>query len=317
MHTNNIKEALGNALGSIEAYDEVLTLFFEALPDPIFVINEEGKLIKALGGNASDIYRSAQYLEGKYIKDVFSSYLAEKFHNAINEAISSNKLVLTEYEINSSNSNLLPQEDSSRWYEGRIHPIRQKGKDKRVVLWISIDKTLNKKMEQELLQLAITDPLTGAYNRRYFNDNLTRQISEFSRYKNVFSLLMLDVDHFKQLNDTFGHDLGDETLKGLVKTSSKLLRDIDIFARYGGEEFMILLPNTPSEEATVVANRLRVAVAQDYIDSGNTKIYYTVSIGVTEIKDQKDDIESITKRADIALYQAKERGRNQVCRFCE
>ena len=310
-----IKETFENILGSLEEHYDVLTLFFDGLPDPIFVINEEGKLIKVLGGNASDLYRKTQHLEGEYIKDFFAPTLAEKFIRVIHEAISSNTLVITDYEINVSNSKFLSQDDSKRWFEGRVSPIKQRGTDKRVVVWISINKTQNMIMEQKLLQLSITDPLTGAYNRRYFNDNLIRQFAEFSRYKNTFSILMLDVDYFKKLNDTFGHDLGDEVLKELVKISHKVLREIDIFSRYGGEEFMILLPKTNSKEAFIVADRLRLALEEAHIVTEYNKISYTVSIGVTEIKSDNDDIESITKRADLALYQAKEQGRNRVCLF--
>ena len=300
-------------VGDIEEFVEVLNLFFDALPDPIFVIDEDGNFIKALGGSASYLYQGTKYFEGKCIKDIFSTSLAEKFQLAVNEAINLNKLVIMEHEIYSNDLNGIDVGGSSNWFEGRIHPILQRGNDTRVVLCVTINKTESKLMEQKLLQLAQTDPLTGAYNRRFFNNSLARAIAEFSRYNTVFSLLMIDVDHFKKLNDTFGHDIGDEVLKGLVKICDDVLRDIDLFARYGGEEFMILLPNTTGKDACVVANRIRIALEQDSNIIESKNISYTASIGVTQAKPNDRNIEQVTKRVDLALYQAKESGRNQVC----
>jgi len=316
---DSTKQELSDAISSIggfegiQGFEEVLNLFFDALPDPIFVINEDGNFIKALGGNASYLYQGSEHFEGKYIKDIFSSSLAQEFQLAVTQAINSNKLVIIEHEIHPNDLKAFDVGVSSNWFEGRIYPIRQRGNDKRVVLCVTINKTESKLMEQKLLQLAETDPLTGAFNRRFFNNSLTRAIAEFTRYNNVFSLLMIDVDHFKNLNDTFGHDIGDEVLKGLVNICHDVLRDIDIFARYGGEEFMILLPHTSGEEACIVADRIRRALAQASTVIDSKKISYTASIGVTQVKTNDEKIEQLTKRVDLALYQAKDSGRNKVC----
>lgn len=313
------KHVLNNALHSlvgfesIEEFEEVLTLFFDALPDPIFVIDEGGNFIKVLGGNASYLYQGTENFEGKCIKDIFSPTLTQKFQLAINEAINFNKLVIIEHEINSNDLKGIEVDMSSTFFEGRIHPIRQRGNDKRAVLCVTINNTEKKLMEQKLLQLADTDPLTAAYNRRFFNNSVSRALAEFTRYNTVFSLLMIDVDHFKKFNDTFGHDVGDQVLKRLVKICNSILRTIDIFARYGGEEFMILLPSTTCDNACIVANRIRVAIEQDTFILGNKTISYTVSIGATQVKTSDKNIDLLTKRADLALYKAKDTGRNQVC----
>lgn len=309
---SNTISSLGGFEG-IEGFEEVLTLFFDALPDPIFVIDEDGNFIKALGGNASYLYRGTEHFEGKCIKDIFSGSFAQKFQLAINEAITLNKLVIIEHEISPKELKAIDVDSSSSWFEGRVHPISQRGNDKRVVLCVTINKTESKLIEQKLLLLAETDPLTGAYNRRFFNNSLTRAIAEYTRYQNIFSILMIDVDHFKKLNDTFGHDIGDEVLKRLVNICNGVLRDIDIFSRYGGEEFMILLPNTSSKDACVVANRIRIALEKESLVIESKNIAYTVSVGVTEVKSVDENIEQLTKRVDLALYQAKESGRNQVC----
>lgn len=283
-----------------------------SLPDPIFVIDEDGRIIKALGGNASALYKGTDYFEGKCIKDTFSISLAKKIQFGVNEAISLNKLVIIEHRVDSNDLKATDTECYSNWFEGRIHPISQRGNDKRVVVCVTIDKTESKLLEQKLLKMAETDPLTEAYNRRFFNNSLKRAIAEFSRYKNAFSLLMIDVDYFKKLNDNFGHDVGDEVLKRLAKVCCEELRDIDIFARYGGEEFMILLPNTLGQAASTVANRIRIALEEDIVIIRSKTISYTVSIGVTQAQEGDGRIEQLTKRVDLALYQAKESGRNRV-----
>jgi PAS domain-containing protein len=170
MHVDRIKQALSNATSYIEELDELLSLFFDSLPDPIFVIDEDGCFIRAFGRNLSYIEHGSENYEGKSLENIFCCSLVQKFELAIREAINTNQLVLIEYEVNSDNLISLDTDMPANWFEGRIYPIRKRGEDKRAVLWIAINKTENKLMEQKLLHLAETDPLTGAYNRRYFKD---------------------------------------------------------------------------------------------------------------------------------------------------
>lgn len=165
---------------------------------------------------------------------------------------------------------------------------------------------------QKLEQLVRTDPLTGTANRRHFVEQLQIEIRRARRENAPLSLLMMDLDHFKRINDTWGHAAGDEVLRNFARIVGDLLRATDMFARLGGEEFALLLPNTEQDGAIEVALRILEVVRQQSIDSGNGQIRYNVSIGAALLSEQETSYESLLKRADEALYRAKENGRNQV-----
>ena len=164
----------------------------------------------------------------------------------------------------------------------------------------------------QLTLQAMTDPLTGAHNRRYFIDMLKNELVRARRYKHPTSLMVIDIDRFKEINDGFGHDIGDQVIIEVVKISSDVLRTNDIFSRFGGEEFTILLPETSLEEATSIAERLCAKIADTEINTPQKQIFFTVSAGVTQFEADDHAPEKILKRADIALYQAKQQGRNRV-----
>ena len=158
-------------------------------------------------------------------------------------------------------------------------------------------------------QLAIIDPLTQIYNRVQFNRSLVEEIQKSRRFHTVFSLVMFDIDHFKQVNDTYGHQLGDKILVELTDLVNEHIREIDIFARFGGEEFIILAPETDLRGAEILAEKLRQEIEVFSFSHGDPM---TCSFGVSMYKnnDQPDDL---IKRVDDRLYRAKNAGRNQVC----
>jgi len=155
---------------------------------------------------------------------------------------------------------------------------------------------------------SVTDPLTGIGNRRKFNDICDKETARFNRYQNApFSIIMLDIDHFKKINDQHGHSKGDEALVEFVSTIKPLLRENDSFCRWGGEEFAVILPETDSEGALLLAERIREAISQMSVGS----IMFTVSAGVAQYR-KKELLDEFVVRLDTALYQAKENGRNRV-----
>jgi two-component system cell cycle response regulator len=167
-------------------------------------------------------------------------------------------------------------------------------------------------MLDELKKLSITDGLTQLYNSRYFYDQLKGEIERFKRYGHQLSLLLLDIDHFKDFNDTFGHLEGDKILVRIGRIIRSCLRKMDTAYRYGGEEFTIILPGTPGEEAMTVAERLRAAVAAEDLRRGeNPRSVITISIGVTQYC-HEEPISSFVQRADQAMYRSKASGRNRV-----
>ncbi len=170
------------------------------------------------------------------------------------------------------------------------------------------DVTDQKRIEEQLQHLSTTDPLTGAYNRRMFIELLERELQRARRYGTVFSLLMFDIDYFKKVNDRYGHDAGDRVLVEVVEICRGTVRTTDILARWGGEEFMVLMPQTESDKARSMAERLRKAVAHHAFADIES---LTVSVGVTSLR-QLDTIDVLLKRVDEALYAAKDAGRNRV-----
>jgi diguanylate cyclase (GGDEF)-like protein len=174
-----------------------------------------------------------------------------------------------------------------------------------------VDITERKKLENHLAQLSITDPLTGAHNRRYFMETALKEITRSKRYKTALSMVLLDIDHFKKINDTYGHSTGDEVLKALVSATESALRDSDVFCRIGGEEFAAILVETDIELAQSTAERIRLMLeALEVAVEGDT-IKMTVSMGLSQLRTD-DDLDKLMKRTDDALYQAKESGRNRV-----
>lgn len=168
------------------------------------------------------------------------------------------------------------------------------------------------KQERRLTELSITDELTGLYNRRWFTSRLSAELAHSRNLTLPLSLLVLDVDHFKQINDTHGHAAGDKVLAELGRQILRSIRATDIACRYGGEEFAVIMPGGDLAEAIDVANRLRRSFASLPIGIGSkTKFHATVSIGVAELRDD-DDEERLFQRADEALYRAKQSGRNRV-----
>lgn len=175
------------------------------------------------------------------------------------------------------------------------------------------DVTERKQAEEEIHLLATTDTLTGIANRRAFNAQLLQEIERAKRYGTPLSLVMYDIDYFKRVNDTFGHDTGDAVLQALTRIVKTNVRSVDIVARWGGEEFMILMPQSDVEAAADAADKLRQKVVQHPFEQVGS---LTVSFGVTAFT-PKDDLDTFLKRVDNALYQAKEKGRNRVERGIE
>ncbi|MEH6471922.1 MAG: sensor domain-containing diguanylate cyclase [Halopseudomonas sp.] len=174
------------------------------------------------------------------------------------------------------------------------------------------DISTHKAMQAKLNQIANSDPLTGVGNRRFFMEMGHKEYFRAVRYTLPLSLVMLDVDHFKRINDTYGHDIGDVALKALTKVCVNTLRDCDVLARIGGEEFAIILPGSDLSGGTALAERLRKNVEDNQIETEKGTIAFTVSMGITALHAGDDGIETLLNRADTGLYRAKEGGRNQV-----
>jgi len=170
-------------------------------------------------------------------------------------------------------------------------------------------------MYEKVEDLSNVDGLTGLYNRRYFQLTLERMLMEASRTGHPLSMIMLDIDHFKRVNDTYGHKAGDDVIRFLSRTLKNNIRKVDIAARYGGEEFVVLLHNTNVEGAARLAEKIRILVKDATINADGSTLNITSSFGVSSYPSLSMSTGDLVKNSDQALYYSKENGRNMVTTF--
>ncbi len=271
----------------------------QSMADALIVVNPDGK-IKAVNPAA---LRLLGYSRGELIGKPVESVFAEESAVGpnIDELIESGFIDNVEKTYLTKDVTKIPVIFSSS-------VMRDDGDHVQGVVCVALDITERKEQEEKIRKLAETDSLTKIYNRRMFSHFLEIEVKKAERYSKEFPLIMFDIDHFKKVNDTYGHDVGDDVLTTTVDVIKRSIRKADIFARYGGEEFIIIQPNTVIEGAKASAEKIRTVIEQNNFDKVK-KI--TISVGVTMFK-ENDTTESITKRVDDALYRAKNNGRNRV-----
>ncbi len=199
------------------------------------------------------------------------------------------------------------------WLDVSILALRNAAGEVTHFVAVERDVTEQKELEHKLETLSRTDPLTGLLNRRSLEDFLAKEYSRFKRHGTKFSVLLLDIDHFKSINDQYGHSSGDRVLKRLADSCTDSLRKHDVMARYGGEEFCVILPYTNADQAAVLAEKLRTGIAAGTVEVRDSEVRVTTSIGVSEVQATDKNPGEILERADAALYEAKQSGRNRVC----
>ncbi len=250
--------------------------------------------------------------EEQAIGQRFSIFLAPEYAEsfaAMNEKTRQGETGTLEHEI-------IGRRGTRRWVDSHFAPMRDI--DGQIIgqLAVTRDFSERKKAEQELERLAQTDSLTGLANRRHFMLQAELELSRALRYGGLLSLLMMDIDRFKQINDTYGHQTGDVVLQMIGDLCREELRDVDQVGRIGGEEFAVLLPETDATQALEVAERLRLMAARCgvLLDNGQ-RLQFSISLGVTTLTSGKATIDTLLGQADQAMYQAKRSGRNRVCVF--
>ncbi len=182
---------------------------------------------------------------------------------------------------------------------------------------VTRDISQRKALQEQLRTQAITDELTGLPNRRWLLELTQSEIRRARRLRHPLSLAVIDLDHFKQINDLHGHAAGDQALVAFTDTCRKIVREIDVLARFGGDEFVLLLPATAPEQAMEILQRLRLTLASQVFEVAGTRLLLTVSAGVSHLSDPHDSVDTLLERADQALYQAKAAGRNSVVRYSD
>jgi diguanylate cyclase (GGDEF)-like protein len=230
---------------------------------------------------------------------------AERFALGVQSILEGkSKLFEMEYPCHSPTEN--------RWYLGRVTPLNGAGHGAVISHMAITDRKL---LEQELVRLATTDPLTALPNRRYFMDIATLEVERVTRFGATASIAIIDLDHFKDVNDSYGHAAGDEVLRCISLACKTSIRQIDVLARMGGEEFVVLFPGTREIGAVTAAEKIRQTVAETPVMVGQNSLHITASLGVSDIHIDDRGVESCLDRADMALYAAKRAGRNRVMSY--
>lgn len=299
-----------------------LRALFSSMTDSVLVIDREG-VYKSIAPTSPEYkYISPEEVVGKSLSAFFPKEKVEEFMEVIRQVLKTGDTVRLEYEIVLAGA--------SPWFEASVSPL-----DFDTTIWVTRDITNRKRSEDELrhantalraahkeLQqmfeheqvLARTDSLTQLYNRRHFFDLAVREFDAAVRYQRPLTLILFDVDDFKQANDSFGHAFGDEVLIGISNIAKAQVRRVDILARYGGDEFIVLLPETDKAKALLTAERIREQIENHHIGVETAPFPVTISLGISEINFTPLDqsIENIIRRADQALYKAKQHGRNHA-----
>ncbi len=285
-----------------------------ALPDPVFILTESGRYAALIGGQDRQHYHNGAHLVDFSLYDILPKAKADWFLAEIAATLAINQLRIVEYGLAGTDVNGVDSQQGPAgeiWFEGRIQPLPMAVNNERAVVWVACNITRRHQLEAQLQHLSETDELTGAYNRRKLLEALTLSLTRFREQQAPVAVVLMDVDHFKAINDKYGHIAGDKVLHGIAQQAMAHLREGDLFARFGGEEFALLLPNTSSAKAQVIAERLRLAIASgDFLAGAQPPLRVTLSMGLSSIQPQDHAIESILYRADDALYKAKHSGRN-------
>jgi diguanylate cyclase (GGDEF)-like protein len=191
-------------------------------------------------------------------------------------------------------------------------PLRDENNEIKYLFIYVQDMTEVATYEQKLLEMNMKDVLTGIYNRRFLDAKLMEEFNRRKRYGGVFSIIILDIDNFKNINDSYGHQCGDFILKSISSRALTLIRNLDYLVRVGGDEFCCLLPETGLVDAIKVAERFKTAIEQQENNFDGNLIKITISLGVAEFQEQMESAQMMVKKADDALYRAKKEGRNRV-----
>ncbi len=290
---NQMTEALARAKTDLERSEARYRLLAEHAADVIVTLDREGRFVYVSPSVFNLLGYTPEQLTGRPLSDITAQEGCPRPGTVVELTIRR-------------------QDGSTRWAEVSTAALPEDPGDGAVLVCVFRDISERKRLETDLKQLATTDGLTGAYNRRFFVEICQQELLQAGRRFRPTSLLLMDIDHFKRVNDRFGHAAGDQVLRRVVETGRSTLRSEDVIGRIGGDEFAVLLPSTTLEQAAKVAERLRSTYEQLAVPTRSGTVTFTVSCGVAEWKPHFQTVEELLQRADCALYMAKNAGRNCV-----
>ncbi|MGY8869338.1 MAG: diguanylate cyclase [Pseudomonadales bacterium] len=283
-----------------------------AVDQIVVILNSAGEVLRVNAGGAS--WLNTEAMLSRTFSSLFADEIAEHISSSISKALQSHepqKLTVSMKPEHSFHWHELGLSDAQVWDTTLVAVSATE------LIWIARDVTISKRNEQKLFKQAQRDPLTGAYNRRSLLTVLDHSVAQAQRYDWVCSFLLVDIDHFNQINDQYNWDTGDKVLQQFVKAMHGFQRTADFFARFSDDRFVMFLPETNQEQALLAAERVRKLAAEQQVpcvaaDGSEFVLNFTVSIGAASLQDAQDTPESILKRAEENLFIAKQSGTNRI-----
>jgi diguanylate cyclase (GGDEF)-like protein/PAS domain S-box-containing protein len=288
--------------------DSGLGAVLTSIEDTVFFINDEG-VFKYFFGSGSGFDRATkpEHFIGKHFKEVLPNDISQQIQGAIGNVEETGHSQDFDYRL-ANNTN-------DEWYNAKLSPFTNKNGTIIGITAVVRNITERKHMEEDNRRRSLHDPLTDLPNRVLFNDRFNLALAQAQRKDYKVALMMVDLDHFKAINDTYGHDVGDRVLVEVGGRLSKTLRRSDTVARVGGDEFLLLIPEIHSpEEGTLVATKILQEFDGPLTINGHA-ITITLSIGIAIYPDDVETLDALMKMADVAMYRVKKKGRNNFQRF--
>ncbi|EGU30025.1 putative sensory box/GGDEF family protein [Vibrio ichthyoenteri ATCC 700023] len=300
--------------------EEWLDFLLNSLPDHVFILDPNGRYIDSYGGCHYGKGFDAKHYIDLRLDEIFSAVKAAEMQCYIDQVIHQQQTLVVRYNVQLQDHLLLSIEDiqnfdlpEESWFEAIINYIAPSKRNQTAqVMWSVRNITKTHQLEKELKKLSETDELTGVLNRRAFMLELEQDFQQQSDKQGHLTCLMIDIDHFKEINDMVGHLSGDQVITQVATICKNVIRGSDYIGRLGGEEFGVILSHTNAIQAFDVAERIRQSISSTACHVDEHEIYPTVSIGIAELNHDTNSVKALLVEADKAMYYSKRTGRDQV-----
>ncbi|KUJ75449.1 diguanylate cyclase [Thiomicrospira sp. XS5] len=275
-----------------------------AMPDPIFVMGQDGTYLDVIGGQERTLYADGHSLIGKKYADVLPEKMAERFLKVVNKAIRANHLQEIEYQLADTEvQGIEPLSTTEgQWYEARVYPLEENTYDQPAVIWLAINITHRKHMEEQIERLSSNDPLTDLYNRDYFLGIVDEELNKARLNKRPLSLSKINLDCFKRITDAFGHEMGDKAILTAAHAIRNVVGELGYIGRLSCDQFMIVLPEVKAVDAFRITKLAQETISAQTIPlDENETTCLTSHAGVTELREPTENSQVLFKRVNKAI----------------
>jgi len=281
-----------------------LAAIANAMPDPIFVMSESGVYLDVIGGKERRLYADAHPLIGKNYTDVLPETMAERFTKVVKKAIASGQLQEIEYQLADTQvAGIEPNAPhSDQWYEARVYPLDSDAYQTPAAIWLAINITQRKHMEEQIEQLSSKDPLTGLYNRDFFLELVDEELKKAKTNQKPLALAKINLDCFKRITDGYGHETGDKAILTAARSIEQVVGELGYLGRLSCDQFMLLLPEVKGVDAfriTKLAQEKLSAQTIRLTDQAHTCL--TSHAGITELREANEDAQALAQRVNQAI----------------